>query len=101
MRQPDDAAAVRRDLHRHAFAHAAEAVAADCGTSSLKFQVTTPFAPALALLRTAGLLTLDDFADFFLATTFLTAFFLAAFFGVAFFFARLHNNDSMQGTNGG
>jgi len=25
MRQPDDAAAVRRDLHRHALAHAAEA----------------------------------------------------------------------------
>jgi len=25
MRKPDDAPAVRRDLHRHAFAHAAEA----------------------------------------------------------------------------
>ena len=26
VREPDDAPAVRRDLHRHAFAHAAEAV---------------------------------------------------------------------------
>ena len=77
VRQPDDAAAVRRDLHRHAFAHAAEAVEQVVGE-----QLEIPGDGAVGRCRWARCgRTAGFFGAGFFAAAFFTAFFLAGLRG--------------------
>ena len=87
MRQPDDAPAVRRDLDRHAFAHAAEAVERVLG-EQLEIPGDRVVGAGLTGLAAYGWLLDEDFAVFggfnllsvfFLATDYVAAFKMVRF----------------------